>query len=450
MAPLSLVVQTTYAELLERCAAAAFAEAFAEDGSFTSKIVHGRTYWYFQTNSAQGREQRYVGPETPQLLARIGEHRRARNDERERRALVSTLVRSFGLTPPFAEIGEVVAALARAGAFRLRGVLVGTVAYQCYPAMLGVRFPRPLQQTGDVDVAQFGDVSIAVGERTAPMYEVLKKLDPTYRKVPRLSRDPYATSYQAEDGLRVDFLTPNVGPETDDPQSLPALQTEAQPLRFLDFLIHDPEAAVVLYGPGIYVQVPAPERYAVHKLIVSQRRRAGAAKAEKDLAQAQALIEVLVDKRPQPLKGAWEEAFARGRKWRLHLLDGLKAVAPNARDLLLRTANLRRAIVPGMDLTFNNPPARYDSQRDVVAFEATALGSPVECAVSREALEDHFRVGGPGKDARLEAFLANRTRIEQLVRAKYLTWPVEESDIVLLRTLEVEALSAALTQSARG
>lgn len=274
------------------------------------------------------------------------------------------------------------------------------------------------------------------------MYEVLKRIDPTYRKVPRLSRDPHATSYVAEDGLRVDFLTPNVGPDTDEAHPLPAFQTEAQPLRFLDFLIHDPEAAVVLHGPGIYVQVPAPERYAVHKLIVSQRRRVGAAKAEKDLAQAEALIEVLSVKRQPALRGAWEEAYRRGPKWRLHLLNGLGLVAPHARDRMLKLIGLTRAVVPGMDLTFNNPAAGYDSRRDVVVFEGNSLGGSIECAVSREALDDHFGASGLDKEGRLETFLKNRSRIEELLRTKYLKWPVDEPQAVLLKTLDVEKLSA--------
>jgi hypothetical protein len=37
-----LVAQTTYAELLERCANAAFNEAFIEEGAFTAKIIKGR------------------------------------------------------------------------------------------------------------------------------------------------------------------------------------------------------------------------------------------------------------------------------------------------------------------------------------------------------------------------------------------------------------------------
>jgi hypothetical protein len=48
-------------------------------------------------------------------------------------------VRSFNLPRPIPEIGAVIAALAKAGVFRLRGILVGTVAYQTYAAMLGVR-----------------------------------------------------------------------------------------------------------------------------------------------------------------------------------------------------------------------------------------------------------------------------------------------------------------------
>jgi hypothetical protein len=48
---------------------------------------------------------------------------------------------------------QVVVGLARSGVFRLRGVLVGTIAYQTYAAMLGVRLRGALTQTSDVDVA---------------------------------------------------------------------------------------------------------------------------------------------------------------------------------------------------------------------------------------------------------------------------------------------------------
>src|SRR5271170_1260985 len=285
-APL-LLMQTTYAELLDRCRATAFHEAFPQDGSFVSKTIKEKRYWYFQQQSGTGREQKYVGPETPELLNQISKHKQLRDDERERRALVSTLVRSFGLPRPIKEIGDIVAALAKAGVFRLRGVLVGTVAYQTYAPMLGLHLPRTILQTGDVDIAQFQNVSVAVGEQTPPVVDLLKDVDKTFRAVPHI-HEPNATSYIAKGGFRVDFLTPNEGGDTDVPRPLRAFRTDAEPLRFLDFLIYDPEPAVLLHDTGIYVLVPSPQRFAIHKLIVSRRRRQGAAKQDKDIQQSAA------------------------------------------------------------------------------------------------------------------------------------------------------------------
>jgi len=229
-APPTLVLQTTYAELLERCTNAAFADAFSEDGEFTAKTVKGRIYWYFQRQTPEGREQRYVGPETPELQERIEKHRAIRSDERERRGLVQTLFRS-GMPRPPAEIGKILEALSKAGVFRLRGVLVGTVAYQTYSAMLGERLPSAAMQTGDIDIAQFREISVALNDQTPPAIDILKAVDPTFRPIPHISDRKRVTSYQAKGGLRVDFLTPNLGKETDRPLPLPALGTDAQPLR---------------------------------------------------------------------------------------------------------------------------------------------------------------------------------------------------------------------------
>jgi hypothetical protein len=435
----SLIVQTTYAELLERCAVAAFSDAFPEDGTFISKTINDRRYWYFQVSTKQGREQRYVGPETPELIARIEQHKQARNDEKERRALVSTLVRSFGLTAPIPIIGQIISALAKAGIFRLRSVLVGTVAYQSYSAMLGVKLPGALLQTSDVDIAQFKSVSIAMGDKTPPMPEVLKQVDKTFREVPNLSND-HSTRYIAKGGLQVEFLTPNQGPDTDRAQALPALQTDAQPLRFLDFLIHEPAPAVILHGSGIHVYVPRPERYAVHKLILAHRRTAAVGKREKDLKQSAALLELLTARQPDELRQAWEEAYGRGPKWKRLLLQGMAHLESRARDLTLQVLGRTRDIVPGMDLRFGDARVRYDLERDVVTFVGEALAHVVDCAVSREALEDYFGAGNRGPDARLEAFLRNRSKIEALLRTKFLSWKVEAPEAVLLKTADVEEL----------
>lgn len=330
-ADLPLMLQTAYAELLDRARSAAFEAAFPTDGTFTPKLQRGRRYWYFQTNTAAGRKQLYVGPETPELLQRIAAHNDAKTYERDRRGLVAMLVRVGRLPRPLTPIGDVVTALADAGVFRLRAVLVGTVAYQAYSAMLGVRLPDTMAQTDDIDVAQFADVSAAIGDASRPMADVLRDVDPSFRPVPHI-HPVRATRYVAASGLKVDFLTPNRGRETEEPQPLRALGTDAEPLRFLDFLIRDPEPAVLLHNAGVLVTVPAPERFALHKLIVSRRRREGDAKRDKDRVQAQALLEVLARKRPYELRGAWEEAFGRGKAWQRYLGEGLMLLEQGIRD----------------------------------------------------------------------------------------------------------------------
>jgi hypothetical protein len=449
----ALVMQTTYAELLQRCAATAFSDAFPEDGTFIPKTIKGKRYWYFQQSSDDGRAQKYVGPETPELLEQISNHKIARDDERERRTLVATLVRAYGLPRPIPEFGNIIAALAKAGVFRLHGVLVGTAAYQTYSTMLGARLPISILQTGDVDIAQFEYISVAVADKTPPVLEVLKEVDKTFRPVPHVHDQHSVTSYRAKGGLGVDFLTPNEGPETDVPQRLPALQTDAEPLRFLDYLIREPVPAVVLHDAGVYVLVPAPERYAVHKLIVSRSRHAGTAKQEKDIQQAAALLELLAQKRPYELKAAWKEAFQRGKTWRQLLGEGLSQLRAAIRDQTLKVVEECRSITAGIDLTFNNSPPKHDFTRDIVTFEGEALGTKVSCAISREALDDHFGSAGTSgrtPEERLEMFRKNRSPIERMAREKYLYLPVEDIDAVLIKTMDVPNLRKGIAKAAKG
>lgn len=440
----ALLLQTVYAELLERCTSAAFGASFPAGGTFISKTINRRRYWYFQMPASEGRKQKYVGPETPELLAQIDHHREIRDDERERRSLVSTLVRSFGLARPILEIGNIVAALSRAGVFRLRGVLVGTIAYQTYSAMLGVKLPNPTLQTGDVDIAQFRNVSVAIEDSTRPMLELLREVDGTFRAVPNL-HNRKSVSYVSKGGLRVDFLTPLEGSDTDEPQSLPALQTDAQPLRFLEYLIYEPENAVILHDAGIEVLVPAPQRYALHKIIVSGRRKEGAAKRDKDIHQAEALLAILAKKRPNELTSAWDDLVRRGPKWRQSLLDGMCQLDAFCRDMALKAVGQRRNILPAMDLTFDNSPVRYDSIRDILTFRGKALGHPVECSISRAAIDDYFSLSIVSENERIEKFRERRSVFEILARTKYLFWPIEEPGSVLVKTMDLPGLLEEMT-----
>ncbi len=338
---LPLMAQTAYAELLDLSGALAFETAFEEPGTFSAKTVKGSKYWYFRPSrpsSGADSPQRYVGPETAELLERIAQHRQTKRDQSAQRALVRSLVHSYGLPAPLPAVAQVVAGLARSGVFRLRGVLVGTIAYQTYAAMLGVRLRGALTQTSDVDVAQFLSVSIAVKDQTDSMEKVLQEIDPTFRKIPNLGRNA-PTRYISSQKLRVDFLVPNQGADSDEPLYLPALKTAAEPLRFLDFLIYEPVKAVLLHGGGVAVTVPSPERFAVHKLILSRRRKSSEAKADKDLRQAAVLLQILLQKRPEDLKRVWDEAAQRGPSWR-ELLRGGTAQLPAPLQESLKASGL--------------------------------------------------------------------------------------------------------------
>lgn len=440
----SLTTQTLYAELVDRCVSAAFEAEFPLNGSFVRVTVKDRDYWYFQQGArdASGKQPRkYVGPDTDEIRQRMADHGRAKNDYRERRHLISVLRRS-GFQGPPEETGRILQALSDAGVFRMRACLVGTAAYQVYGPMLGVHLSRASLQTQDLDIAQFTAISVAIGkdEQTPPLLEVLQKADASFRPVPHNRKAEATAAYVSASGFRVEVLTESRGPERETPATLPAIGTHAQPLRFMDFLIRDELRAAVLYDAGILVNVPSPERYALHKLIVAQRRRADSAKIDKDIEQAAALLSALVARRPSALREVWREAFARGPKWRDLLANGLGMIAPKMRDQALHVFGAARNIVPGLDLRFADAPPRYDSDRDIVVFAGEAAGERIPCAISREALADHFGANDQTKEQRVETFRRNRGEIERMARDIYLNRPVLPDGTVLIKTVDVPDL----------
>lgn len=444
----SLITQTAYAELVDRCTAAAFQTEFPPSGGFVRVTVKGRDYWYFQQgarDTSGSQPRKYVGPDTPDIRKRIEEHKQAKDDYRERRHLIATLRRA-GFQGPPDQVGPILAALAAAGVFRLRACLIGTVAYQVYGPMLGVRLPQATLQTGDIDIAQFSTVSVAIGkdEHMPSLLEVLQKAEPSFRAVPHLKAGTTA-SYVNGSGFRVDVLTENRGPDRDTPTKLPALGTHALPLRFLDFLIYEEVPAVVLHDAGVLVNVPAPARYAVHKLIVARRRKEGAAKTDKDLKQAEALIDALTARRPHDLRDAWREAIDRGAKWRELTTTGLAMIAPAVRDRALHVFGATRSILPGQDLRFTDAPPHYNFSRETVIFEGRAGRERVLCAISREALEDHFGADGLTKEGRLDVFRKHRREIQEMARLIYLCRPVPADGAVIITTADVVELREQLT-----
>lgn len=220
--------------------------------------------------------------------------------------------------------GKVLRALAQAGTFRLGGVLVGTHAFRLYDLELGVRVSSAATAiTADIDVAVFERLSLTIEDHAEPDLPVVLD-DLGFLPVPSPQKSKPVRWRMPNSDFVLDFLAPSFGSE-EGSQKLKALGLWAQGLHFLNFLIRDPIPAVALYREGILVQIPNPERYAIHKLIVSGRRRGpGRAKSIKDKAQARLLIEALADLRPAELSVVYGEARNEGQKWR-DALDGALA-----------------------------------------------------------------------------------------------------------------------------
>lgn len=343
MQPIPHPYQTLYSELAQRSLDASFSSEFNAAGRFVAAEVKGRRYWYFDLPDANGGKARaYVGPvDDLEITKRVENFKDLKADIRERRKLVSTLVREAHLQRPEGKTGDIIQALAEAGFFRLRGVLVGTVAYQCYPAVLGVRLPSTSMVTGDADFAQFHSISMAVDDKMPPVLDTLRSVDPTFREVPHPADGRLSTQFSSRSGYRVEFLTPNTGSADYEghPAPMPALGgASAQPLRFLDFLIYNPIRAVLLHGAGVPVTVPAPERYATHKLIVASRRRTdndGTAKSRKDKAQAIAIMQAMIEQRQsEDLADAFMEAYERGPAWKEAIRRSLSEIDERAREII--------------------------------------------------------------------------------------------------------------------
>jgi hypothetical protein len=277
--------------------------------------------------------QHYFGPDDEATRARMHNARTAREEakifERRTSDMVAQL-RAARLPAQDADTGRLLTALARCGVFGVGGTLVGTHAFRLYDAEIGRRVTRAAPaQTEDVDIASFEGVSLAMAASHVPpvaLPQTLAALDlepaPTTEPKQRTGR-----WRRKGGGVALDLLAPSFSDE-EGIVKLESLDVWAQSLHFLNYLIADPIPAVALYRAGILVRIPKPERYAIHKLIVAQRRQAeNLTKRRKDLAQAAALIEVLAEDRPSELRQAYQAAMDAGPEWRATIKASLAGMS---------------------------------------------------------------------------------------------------------------------------
>lgn len=328
------------AELLELALEVEARAQGIPEGIFVSKTIKLKKYWYLQSSGGGISSQRYLGPDSEALQREIGtmEVRRAQlePDRRRLQSLHDALVAS-GATPETPASTRVLELLAGADFFRAGAVLVGTRAFGALAARLGFR-ASALARTQDFDVAIGPQVALGFPRDAARnLPSLLDSKEGAFVPMPELDPRRPSTSFRIRGReLRVDFLTPMRGRESERPVVLRGLSLAATPLRYLEYLLDESDRAVAVGTRPVLVRVPHPGRFALHKLAVAARRPAvDSARTRKDREQAASLISVLLEDRPPDLESA-ALALARHPKLLVSARAEAKRLDSEIGDPLLR------------------------------------------------------------------------------------------------------------------
>jgi hypothetical protein len=323
----TLATQTAFAGLDTAARQADLARSIADvPGGFAKKKVNGREYWYHQVKTPGGRlQQSYVGPDDAQTKALIERHCDpvAKNARQHLLRLTRSAI-ELGCAEIPAKHAKVISRLADSGLFSAGGILVGTHAFLAYQNIFGITWTNGAA-TLDLDFAHAGrNVSLALPENLsidAPA--AIESLQMGF--VPNSSKTSFKKSDEPDFDL--DFLTSRARTQ-DAPIHVARLNLTLQPLRFMELSLEDPMRCTLLAKSGpIVVNLPKPQRYALHKLLVyGERAQNQRTKANKDLIQAGALMDYLLTHDADEIGKLWIDVNARGPGWRRRLAQGYKAM----------------------------------------------------------------------------------------------------------------------------
>lgn len=120
--------------------------------------------------------------------------------------------------------------------------------------------------------------------------------------------------------LSIEFLTPERGRGIDKPYTILKLSINAQPLRFLDFLL---ENTISIKAEGMHIKLPHPAAYALHKFIIF-KRRSKAEKHDRDIEGALRVFNELIrHKKNHEISLIFKKMH---KKWQSKILANLKSI----------------------------------------------------------------------------------------------------------------------------
>ena len=299
----------------------------------------GTDFWVHRYSDAYGaRRERYIGKNgEPQVVAALDELRKRIDTANATIGRVRVLARS-GFATADRKTYATVAALHNHGLFRAGAFLIGSHAYGALLNNLGIK--SIAYATEDIDIARAERLALP---QLVPFIDLLRETGIEFLEVPALDRRAHATSFK-EAGkfrLKVDLLVPSAGDDYPIVE-VPELKAYAKGLPYLRYLLGESQQ-VPLLGPygAVLVRVPAPERYAVHKLLVSQLRSKDV-KSANDLRQAAILIEALSDRFPGSIQDALGAVPRNGVKYVRRATKALAMYLPASADAAWESLGVRK------------------------------------------------------------------------------------------------------------
>lgn len=334
---LSLGAQTAYAEVMDQAHSLELQASLSNlPGAFHQRQIKGRTYWYFGYRDIDGRgRMAYVGPDNDRVRALIERFGKARIPDGlapQARAAIA-----LGCAEVLPKHFRVIRRLADYGFFRAGGLLIGTHAFLALGNLLGVRWVSG-DKTLDVDFDHAGkNVSLALPTNLKiDVHGALESLEMGLLPITQFGGNAGAQYRSPTDQeLRLDFVTA-LTRKSDEPVVIPELNLALEPLKFMEFSLTQPTQGCIIGRDGAcVVNLPTPERFAVHKLIVyGERPVSQRAKATKDLLQAASLVAYFLETgRQSEFNAVWTDAVGRGKGWRTRAQQGKSALLKMAPHL---------------------------------------------------------------------------------------------------------------------
>ena len=281
-------------------------------GSIKTKKAGNGTYYYLQYRQGGKVIQRYLGRQFPEEIANQITRRK---QLKKQLADVRSALKLLGKKPKedlIDPIKDLVVTLSNLGLWENGAEIVGSWCFRIYQQFLGVRsFPV---RTDDIDIL----LPLPWRGRALDLAEILRKLG----FVEHFHADG-STSY-LRPGLKVEFLSKRTSSQKTKKQIMGVVPQE---LAFVDMLLRSPVRIQLM--AGIYIRVPAPSAFVIHKLIVADRR-VKKDKREKDLIQALSTARLVLGSEVyrKEIRDVWNAMIKSWQKKAMRSLERAKGDYP--------------------------------------------------------------------------------------------------------------------------